>query len=59
MSYETKAKVLGIRLLVSWLVGLTSDHEHWGSPVLRLLDTVLAHDGDLQGEDNVRCCDQQ
>ena len=54
VSYETQAKVLGIRLLVSWLVGLKPDFEHYASPVLRLLDAVLAHDGDLQGDDNIR-----
>ena len=56
VSFETQAKVLGIRLLVSWLVGLESDFEHFASPVLRLLDMVLAHDGDLQGDDNIRYC---
>ena len=54
VSYETQAKVLGIRLLVSWLAGLQSDFERYANPVLQLLDTVLAHDGDLQGDDNVR-----
>ena len=54
VSYETRAKVLGIGLLVSWLVGLKTDFEHYARPVLRLLDTVLAHDGDLQGDDNIR-----
>lgn len=47
-------QVLGIKLLVKWLLGLASDHEKSSTPVLRLLTTVLAHDGDLQGEDNVR-----
>ena len=54
VSYETRAKVLGVGLLVSWLVGLKTDFEHYARPVLRLLDTVLAHDGDLQGDDNIR-----
>ena len=54
MSYETQAKVLSIRLLVSWLAGLQSDFEHFASPVFRLLDMLLAHDGDLQGDDNIR-----
>ena len=54
VSYETQAKVLGLRLLVSWLVGLETDFEHFASPVLRLLDMVLAHDGDLQGDDHIR-----
>lgn len=58
VSYETQAKVLGIRLLVSWLVGLKSDFEHYASPVLRLLDAVLAHDGDLQGDDNISAHDR-
>ena len=55
VSYEIQVKVQGVRLLVNWLTGLKSEWDHYGSPVLRLLDTVLAHDGDLQGEDNVRC----
>ena len=54
VSYEAQAKVLGLRLLVSWLAGLESDFEHFANPVLRLLDMVLAHDGDLQGDDNIR-----
>ena len=48
------SQVLGIKLLVKWLLGLTSDYEKSSNPVLRLLTTILAHDGDLQGEDNVR-----
>ena len=48
------SQVLGIKLLVKWLLGLTSDYEKSSNPVLRLLTTVLAHDGDLQGDDNVR-----
>jgi sister-chromatid-cohesion protein PDS5 len=58
VSFETQAKVLGIRLLVSWLVGLESEFEHFASPVLRLLDMVLAHDGDLQGDDNISAHDR-
>lgn len=54
VSYETQAKVLGIRLLISWLVGLQADFERYANPVLQLLDTVLTHDGDLQGDDNIR-----
>jgi sister-chromatid-cohesion protein PDS5 len=58
VSYETQAKVLGLRLLVSWLVGLETDFEHFASPVLRLLDMVLAHDGDLQGDDHISARDR-
>jgi len=43
-----------MKLLVCWLLGLQADHEKSSHPVLRLLDTVLAHDGDLQGDDNIR-----
>lgn len=41
-------------MLIKWLLGLTADYEKSSNPVLRLLTTVLAHDGDLQGEDNIR-----
>ena len=47
-------QILGLKLLVAWLLGLQSDYDKASQPVVRLLDTVLAHDGDLQGEDNIR-----
>ena len=37
-----------------WLLGIDQNHKKLAVPVLRLLETVLAHDGDLQGEDNIR-----
>ena len=43
-----------MKLLVCWLLGLKSDFEKSSQPVLKLLSTVLAHDGDLQAEDNIR-----
>ena len=51
---HSNLQVFGMKLLVCWLLGLQSDQEKASHPVLRLLDTVLAHDGDLQGDDNVR-----
>ena len=51
---RSNLQVFGMKLLVCWLLGLQSDQEKASHPVLRLLDTVLAHDGDLQGDDNVR-----
>jgi len=58
VSYEARTKVLGMKLLVCWLLGLQADHEKSSHPVLRLLDTVLAHDGDLQGDDNISAPDR-
>ena len=54
LTLRSKPQVFGMKLLVCWLLGLQSDQEKASHPVLRLLDTVLAHDGDLQGDDNVR-----
>lgn len=54
VSAEARNKVLGIKLLVGWLLGLQAEQEKASQPVLRLLDTLLAHDGDLQGDDNIR-----
>ena len=58
VSFETQAKVLGIKVLVLWLLGIDRNHKKLAVPVFRLLDTVLAHDGDLQGQDNISASDR-
>lgn len=42
------------KLMVRWLLGLTQDEKSLAPPVLKVLDTTLANDGDLNGQDNVR-----
>eukprot|EP00731_Ephydatia_muelleri_P031203 Em0022g717a len=58
VSFETQAKVLGIKVLVLWLLGIDRNHKKLAVPVFRLLDTMLAHDGDLQGQDNISAPDR-
>lgn len=61
VTHETQAKVKGIRLLVKWLRGQTSNQElcsrpifkTYIQPVLRLLDSLLASKGDLQQQGHV------
>ncbi|KAL9973177.1 hypothetical protein ACROYT_G019595 [Oculina patagonica] len=48
VTQETQAKIKGIRLLVKWLRGREANHKPSAQPVLKLLDSVLAHKGDLQ-----------
>ncbi len=47
------SKVLGIKLLVNWLLGSDFRTGQIIHAVLRLLDTTLSHDGDLQANDNI------
>lgn len=47
-----------MKLLVEWLLGLASiaskaELKHKVDPVLKLLDSTLNHDGDLQAQDNI------
>lgn len=64
ISYETKVKVLGMKLLVNWLLGLSTmppgrpEFEKNCKAVLQLLDTTLTHNGDLQDVDNIAACDR-
>jgi len=57
VTHETQAKVKGIRLLVKWLKGQDSPHKTYIQPVLRLLDSILAHKGDLQQQGCVSAAD--
>ncbi|XP_059168056.1 sister chromatid cohesion protein PDS5 homolog A-B-like isoform X2 [Physella acuta] len=47
VSDETKAKIQAMKLLVRWLLGLKSNTSNSGTSTLRLLYTVIIHDGDL------------
>ncbi|BFZ14836.1 hypothetical protein BsWGS_17875 [Bradybaena similaris] len=47
VSEETQAKVQAMKLLVRWLLGLKSNTNNSGTSTLRLLYTVIIHDGDL------------
>ena len=49
-------QIKGIRLLVKWLRGQDRNHKTYVQPVLRLLDSMLAHKGDLQQQGCVRYC---
>ncbi|KAK7496569.1 hypothetical protein BaRGS_00012221, partial [Batillaria attramentaria] len=44
---ETQAKVQAMKLLVRWLVGLKSNSNNSATSTLRLLYTVIIHEGDL------------
>ncbi|XP_071087825.1 sister chromatid cohesion protein PDS5 homolog B-like [Haliotis cracherodii] len=44
---ETQAKVQAMKLLVRWLQGLKSNQNNSGTSTLRLLYTVIIHEGDL------------
>lgn len=57
VTHETQAKIKGIRLLVKWLRGQDRNHKTYVQPVLRLLDSMLAHKGDLQQQGCVRAAD--
>lgn len=48
VTQETQAKIKGIHLLVKWLRGQDKNHKTYVQPVLRILDSMLAHKGDLQ-----------
>ncbi|XP_012945070.1 sister chromatid cohesion protein PDS5 homolog A-B isoform X1 [Aplysia californica] len=47
VSEETQAKIQAMKLLVRWLLGLKSNTSNSGTSTLRLLYTVIIHDGDL------------
>ena len=54
ISFYTLCQIKGIRLLVKWLRGREGNHKPSAQPVLRLLDSMLAHKGDLQQQGCVR-----
>ena len=54
VSFYTLCQIKGIRLLVKWLRGREGNHKPSAQPVLRLLDSMLAHKGDLQQQGCVR-----
>ncbi|XP_041360337.1 sister chromatid cohesion protein PDS5 homolog A-B-like isoform X3 [Gigantopelta aegis] len=47
VSEETQAKVQAMKLLVRWLLGIRSNAQNSGTSTLRLLYTVIIHEGDL------------
>ncbi|KAI0216629.1 hypothetical protein LSAT2_031380 [Lamellibrachia satsuma] len=47
VSEETQAKLQGLKLMVRWLIGLKSNSGNSGTSTLRLLNTLILHDGDL------------
>lgn len=46
-------QVLGMKLLVNWLLGLSSANDKQCKAVLNVLDTTMANEGDLQGQNNI------
>lgn len=57
VTQETQTKIKGIRLLVKWLRGRQGNHKSSVQPVLRLLDSMLTHKGDLQQQGCVKAAD--
>jgi len=47
VSEEVQAKIQAMKLLVRWLLGLKSNTSNSGTSTLRLLYTVIIHNGDL------------
>ncbi|KAL3879117.1 hypothetical protein ACJMK2_031429 [Sinanodonta woodiana] len=47
VSEETQAKIQAMKMLVRWLLGLKSNVNNSGISTLRLLYTVIIHEGDL------------
>uniref|UniRef100_A0A0L8I015 Sister chromatid cohesion protein PDS5 homolog B n=1 Tax=Octopus bimaculoides TaxID=37653 RepID=A0A0L8I015_OCTBM len=47
ISEETQAKVLAMKMLVRWLLGLRNNAGNSATSTLRLLYTVIIHEGDL------------
>ena len=54
VTQETQTKIKGIHLLVKWLRGRQGNHKSSVQPVLRLLDSMLTHKGDLQQQGCVK-----
>ena len=42
-----------MKLLVNWLLGLSSANDKQCKAVINVLDSTIANDGDLQGQDNI------
>ncbi|KAJ7363327.1 Sister chromatid cohesion protein PDS5 A [Desmophyllum pertusum] len=57
VTQETQAKIKGIHLLVKWLRGREGNQKSSAQPVLRMLDTMLLHKGDLQNQGCVSAAD--
>ncbi|CAC5359753.1 PDS5 [Mytilus coruscus] len=50
---ESMAKLQSMKLLTRWLQGLKSNANNSGTSTLRLLYTVIAHEGDLMEKGNI------
>ncbi|XP_025084821.1 sister chromatid cohesion protein PDS5 homolog A-like [Pomacea canaliculata] len=50
---ETQAKVQAMKLLVRWLLGLKNNTNNSGTSTLRLLYTVIIHEGDLMEQGRI------
>ncbi len=53
MSEETQAKVQAMKMMVRWLLGMKNNDNNVALSTLRLLSTMLTHDGDLMEKDKI------
>ena len=47
VSEETQAKLHAMKMMVRWLLGMRNNENNVAVSTLRLLSTMLTHDGDL------------
>ena len=47
VSEETQAKLQAMKMMVRWLLGMRNNENNVAVSTLRLLSTMLTHDGDL------------
>ncbi len=55
VSEETQAKLQAMKTMVRWLMGMRNNENNVALSTLRLLSTMLTHDGDLMEKGRVRC----
>ena len=53
VSEETQAKLQAMKLMVRWLLGMKNNESNVAVSTLRLLSTMLTHDGDLMEKDQI------
>ncbi len=54
VSAETQAKVQALKMMVRWLLGIKSNDNNVATSTLRLLSTMLTHDGDLMEKGKIK-----
>ncbi|RDD42452.1 Sister chromatid cohesion protein PDS5-like protein B-B, partial [Trichoplax sp. H2] len=54
----TRAKLIGLKVIIKWLNGLQANHETCSKPVFNLIKRLLQNRGDIKGSDTTSACER-